>query len=400
MKKILILGAGIYQKPLIEAAKKLGLYTIVTSIPGNYPGFEVADKIYYANTTDKEAVLEVARQEQVDAVITAGTDVAVPAMGYVCDQMGLIGLSYDSAMNSSDKFYMKTRYEEFGVRSARFRKLEYSDENFRDKIKDFEFPMIVKAVDSSGSRGITKVNSDDEFAEAIARAKANSRTEYYLIEEFIEGEEFGAQAFVSNGELRFVLPHGDYLLQMDTGVPYGHYAPYPLADDIFADLRKQVELSVKAMNIDNCAINADFILKDGKIYVLEIAGRGGGANLMDLTSIYYGFDYYEKIVKTALGEEVDFTTADGRTPWDCKGTANDCMMLRSDKDGKITSIENNNQSNENIVDISFDYGVGDEVRTFRVSPDRIGQAITKGETYEEAHALMQQVLDNIKITVE
>lgn len=400
MKKILILGAGIYQKPLIEAAGKLGLYTIATSIKGNYPGFEVADKVYYVNTTDKEAVLELARKENVDAVITAGTDVAVPSMGYVCDEMGLKGLSYASAINSSDKFYMKTKYEEYGVRTARFRKLEYGDKNFRDEIKDFEFPMIVKAVDSSGSRGITKVNSDDEFEEAIARAKDASRTEYFLIEEFIEGEEFGAQAFVLNGELQFVLPHGDYLLQKDTGVPYGHYAPYDLPENVVEDLCEQVRLSVEAMKLDNCALNADFILKDGKIYVLEIGGRGGGANLMDLTSIYYGFDYYEKIVKAAIGEDVDFTTGDGKDPWTCKGTANDCMMLRSEKNGRIVSQVNRNEEDEDIVDVRFDYEVGDEVREFRVSPDRIGHVITKGDSYEAAHKTMLRALSNIEITVE
>ena len=65
MKKIMILGAGIYQVPLIKTAKKLGLYTIVVSIPGNYPGFELADKVYYENTVDDEKILEIAKEEQI-----------------------------------------------------------------------------------------------------------------------------------------------------------------------------------------------------------------------------------------------------------------------------------------------------------------------------------------------
>ena len=75
MKKIMILGAGIYQVPLIKTAKKLGLYTIVVSIPGNYPGFELADKVYYENTVDDEKILEIAKEEQIDGIITTGTDV-------------------------------------------------------------------------------------------------------------------------------------------------------------------------------------------------------------------------------------------------------------------------------------------------------------------------------------
>ena len=83
MKKLLILGAGIYQVPLINTAKRLGIYTIAASIPGNYPGFELADKIYYENTTDYEAILKIAKEENIDGIVTAGTDVAVITIGNV-----------------------------------------------------------------------------------------------------------------------------------------------------------------------------------------------------------------------------------------------------------------------------------------------------------------------------
>ena len=73
MKKVMILGAGIYQVPLIKQAKAMGIYTIVVSIRGNYPGFEIADKVYYEDTTDFNAVLEIAKKEKIDGIVTAGT---------------------------------------------------------------------------------------------------------------------------------------------------------------------------------------------------------------------------------------------------------------------------------------------------------------------------------------
>ena len=127
MKKIMILGAGIYQVPLIKTAKRLGLYTIVVSIPGNYPGFALADKVYYENTVDDEKILEIAKEEQIDGIITTGTDVCVITIGKVCDAMGLSGLSYEAAQIAVDKMLMKTKYEEYGVRTARFRKVLFSD---------------------------------------------------------------------------------------------------------------------------------------------------------------------------------------------------------------------------------------------------------------------------------
>ena len=92
MKKILILGAGIYQVPLIKKAKEMGLYTIVASIPGNYPGFSYADKVVYENTTSADAILKIAREEKIDGICTTGTDVAVITIGKVCDAMGLRGV--------------------------------------------------------------------------------------------------------------------------------------------------------------------------------------------------------------------------------------------------------------------------------------------------------------------
>ena len=96
-KKIMILGASVYQVPLIRAAKEMGLDTLVASIPGDYPGFALADRVYYINTRDKEAILNVCQEEQIDGICTTGTDVAVSTIGYVCQRMGLPGLSEEAA---------------------------------------------------------------------------------------------------------------------------------------------------------------------------------------------------------------------------------------------------------------------------------------------------------------
>lgn len=393
MKKIMILGAGIYQVPLIETAKRMGLYTIVVSIPGNYPGFALADKVYYENTVDDEKILEIAREENIDGIVTTGTDVCVITIGKVCDALGLSGLSYEAAQVAVDKMLMKTKYEEYGVRTARFRKVLFTDPDVPTTIAGLEFPLIFKSVDSSGSRGIIRVDSYDEFDSAMAYVKENTRKDYFLIEEFIEGEEFGAQAFVYNGEVVFTLPHGDYVFHGDTGVPIGHFAPYNLEEAVIEDAKKQLAGAVKAMGLDNCAINADFILKDNKTYVLELGGRCGATCLAELVAIYYGFDYYEKILKTALGEDPDFDF--GKPP-----VPNASHLLMSEKDGIIESQTNHNEPNPDIYQVQFDYQPGDEVHKFHVGPHRIGHIITKGKTLEEAQALLFDAMDKVEIKVK
>lgn len=391
MKKLMIMGAGIYQVPLIKRAKEMGIHTIAVSIPGNYPGFAVADEICHINTVDYEAVLKVAKEKQIDGIVTAGTDVAVITIGKVCDEMGLTGLSFEAAKIASDKMLMKERYEACGVRTARFRKV-YFEDDLEEAIKDLEYPLIFKAVDSSGSRGITRVNEKKDIESAVAAVKAVTRKNYYIVEEFIIGEEFGAQAFVYGGKLQFVLPHGDYVFMGDTGVPVGHFAPYELDEETLKDVYEQAEKAIRAMGLDNCAINADFIMKDNKTYVLEIGGRSGATCLAELVSIYYGYDYYEKIIQAALGEEPEFPQN--------QAVPNASMLLMSDKDGVIKSIADHNPENENIYEVMFDYRVGEAVKKFKVGPHRIGHVVTKGETLEEATAVLEKALENIEITVE
>ena len=387
MKKLLILGAGVYQVPLIQTAKQMGIYTIVVSIPGNYPGFELADKIYYENTTDYEKVLEIAKSEKIDGIVTAGTDVAVITIGKVCDELGLTGLSFEAAQIASNKSLMKTKYEEYGVRTAKFRKIPLAESNLESIVSELSFPLIFKSVDSSGSRGIIRVDSPEEFESARAYVKENTRSDHFIVEEFIEGEEFGAQAFVYNGEVTFILPHGDYVFKGDTGVPIGHYAPYELDPAIIEDAKVQLAGAIKAMGLNNCAINADFILKDNKTYVLQLGGRSGPTCLAELESIYYGYNYYEKIIQTALGEEVSFASD--------KSVPNASMLLSSEKDGVIISQGNNNPASSNLVDVQFDYKEGDKVSKFRVGPHRIGHVITKGDTLDEAVDALHKALENI-----
>ena len=260
-----------------------------------------------------------------------------------------------------------------------------------EKLSELRFPLIFKAVDTSGSRGIMRVDSCEEFETARANVIKYTKLDYYIVEEFIEGEEFGAQAFIRDGKIQFILPHGDYVFHGDTGVPVGHFAPYDLKEDVIEDTKKQLTSAALAMGLDNCAINADFILSDDKVYVLELGGRSGATCLAELVSIYYGYNYYEKMILTALGQEVSFESN--------QSVPNASKLLMSDRTGTILSIKNNNGPDDRICEIQFDYSVGEDVNAFRVGPDRIGHIITKGSTLLEAVEVLDSAMDKITIEV-
>lgn len=382
----------------------------MVSVPGNYPGFAFGDKICYEDTRDYEKILEIARAENIDGIVTTGTDVAVVTIGKVCDALGLPGLSFEAGKVATDKMLMKQNYEKHGVRTARYRRIsleEDSKENgaaegnkdfqiikrLEQELAGLEFPLIFKAVDTSGSRGIVKAENSSKFAEAYRRVRENTRKDYFIVEEFLEGEEFGAQSFVSQGKIQFILPHGDYVFQGDTGVPIGHWAPYELEQSVIEDAKEQLQKAVIAMGLDNCALNADFILSGGKPYVLEIGGRAGATCLAELVSLYYGYNYYEKIIQAALGLPVDFASQEANP--------NVGMLLRSEKTGSIRKIVNkNDREDKQIVEIQFDYQAGDQVQAFRVGPHRIGHVVVKADTLEEARAKMKEALGKIEIEVE
>ncbi|MCC2832816.1 ATP-grasp domain-containing protein [[Clostridium] innocuum] len=394
MKKVIILGAGIYQVPLIKCAKSLGYYTIVCSIEGNYPGFKYADKVYYINTIDKDAILEVAIEEKIDGIVTAGTDVAVNTIGYVCDKLGLKGLSAKSAEMVTDKSLMKKAFFKGDVSTAKYFEIK-SKKDLIDSFSELTFPLIIKAVDLSGSRGIIIVETHDEALTAFDKVMKVTHKDYCIVEEFITGVEFGAQAFMYNGKMQFVLPHGDYVFQADTGIPIGHFAPYNMGEDIVKQAIDITEKAAKALNIDNAAMNCDYILKDNKVYVIEIGARSGATCLAELVSIYYDVNYYEIILKAAVGEIPDFSKV-GVT----KGIPNASMLLYTDYDGIIKKQENNITEQENVVDVSFDYQIGDAVHAFKNGTHRIGQLIVKGSTLDGCEKLLHKCLNEIAIEVE
>jgi len=392
MKKIMILGAGVYQVPLIKKAKEMGLETIVVSYEGNYPGFEYADKILNEDTTNAAPIVAYAKKEGIDGIATTGTDVALITIGTVCDELNLKGLSREAAIKAGNKNEMKKAFMDFGVRTARFYEISTTQEA-AEAFDKLEKPVIVKAVDTSGSRGIRRVDSVEELESAFNYALDASRLDYCIIEEFIEGEEFGAQAFVLDGKVQFVMPHGDYVFQGDTGVPIGHFVPYEMSKEMDNDLIEQLQASVDALGVDNCAINADFILGKGKIYVLEIGARAGATCLPEQVDCMFGVDYYEQIIRTAIDDNPDFSDFSGN-----KACA--CHLLSSEKEGILKEIIYKNIESSDLLDVSFDVKKGDHVPAFRIGPHRLGQVITTGKTLEAATELMFDVMKGIRFVLD
>lgn len=294
-------GASRGNLGLIKTAKEDGVYVVMTGLGGDFPCNPYADKFCRADISDPDAVLKVAVEEKVDGAVICCSDTGLRAVGRCNDMLGLTGLSEKSAMISSNKYLMKERLVTAGVRTARFA-IVRREEDLIKAVQDLALPVIIKAVDLQGSRGISIVQEEKDLLPSFMDTMAVSKQGYCIVEEYLEGKEFGAQAFVFNHEPLFVLPHGDETIRCRTEVPIGHYMPYDMEPALLEDTQVQVKNAIAALGLNNCAVNVDLIEKGGKAYIIELTGRVGANCLPELTGNYFGINYYEMILRTALGE--------------------------------------------------------------------------------------------------
>lgn len=388
MKTIMIIGGGYYQLPLIKKSVELGYNTIVCGIAGNYPGYKFASKWVDVDTFDKDAILKVAREEKINGIVLCGSDACMPTIGYVCDQMNLLGPTEQATINASNKALMKECFNKYGVRTAQYKKI-YTIEQAEAFAQEYNFSVVLKVVDASGSKGIAIVKTLEELRAQYPIVTKETKKDYIIIEEFISGEEFGAQAFVRNGKLTFVMPHGDIVFHGSTDVPIGHYAPYEKESDIINDVTEQLQKCIDALEINNTAINADFILSNGKVFVLEIGARAGATCLPELVSNHYGINYYEYLINQCVGNPIDIFPRNI--------TASVVETIISSKSGIVENVTISELPKE-IVNIEVYPKVGEKITAFRNAYDRIGVIISKGKSVKELIEI-NNIVKNEKIKI-
>lgn len=390
-KKILVQGAGRSNLGLVLTARKCGVKTIVTGMGGNYPCTPLADMNCYADISDPEAVLKVARDQNVDGAIICCSDTGLQAVGRCNDALHLTGLTEQSAIISSNKLLMKEKFIANGVQTAKFYRIFNSDE-LQKAVERIGYPVIIKAVDLQGSRGVFIVREEDNLLTSFYDVMNLTKQDYCIVEEFLEGIEYGVQSFVYNEEILFVLPHGDETVMCKTAVPVGHYMPYEMSTELYEDTCLQVKKAIKAIGLNNCAVNVDLIEKDGKAYIIELAGRVGANCLPELVSNYLGIDYYEMILMTALGES-PLPIFDKRK----EPCATLSRMIQSSKKGRVLELELPKFVD---ADIRMFVSVGDEIRVFSNSNDAIGEIIVKGESLGCCEKKIKKALDKIRLKLD
>ena len=197
-EKLMILGAGVYQVPLIQTAKRMGLYVVVLS-PGNYPGMALADKVIDCDIRDEEGVYQAARAEGVAGIISDETDMPLLAMSYATQKLGLPGNPYECTKLFCDKYRMREKCRELGLPSIEYR-LVSTLEEAKEFLRALGRPAIIKPVDSGGSKGVTRIDTEADLEQHFEEAKGFSGNGDVIIERFIEGKELEVDAIALGGK--------------------------------------------------------------------------------------------------------------------------------------------------------------------------------------------------------
>jgi len=393
-KSILIVGAGFGQLPAIKTAKEMGVFTIAVDKNPNAIGAGMADLFYNVDIIDKEGVLKVAIENNISGIMTMQSDLPVPTIGYVNDSLGLKGVSLEVANHCSNKLEMRKKLKDKSAAQPKFEIVSTLQEalNASDKIG---YPCVVKAPDSSGSRGVTKVLNKNEVEEAFNESFKFTRLNSILVEEFIEGIEFGAQTFSVNGKCELVLMHNDTLSPPPYMIPIGHSFPfYRLSEEKAREAEYDIKMAVESLGITDGPANVDLILdnKTNRVKIIEIGARIGATCLPELVYYHTGIDWVKQTILNAINENVDLGVKYS------KPVA--ALIIESPKDGIFDGYAIDDYIKKQVLEFEITVKNGEEVNFLRKGTDRIGKVLVTENTAEKAEHLAIQFRDKLTINIK
>lgn len=399
MKKVIVLGAGRGQIPVINLCHKYGWYVISVSPKGNYPGLELVDEVFYEDVKNYEAILKYAEHQGIDAILTDQLDAGVLSAAYISEKLGLKSITYDVAMKFTNKFVMRNEAAKAGVAVPKSTIVSNADE-IAEKIQTMNFPLMMKPVDSAASRGVYKVNSLEEIQEKLSESLSYSKTKDVIIEEFIEGKEFVVEAFTKDYKVtNLVVGHRDYFDVEDTFIPNATvFIDADSADSHIENMLKSTNKSlVESFGLPFGITHGEYIYneKEDKIYLVEIAARGGGVFISsDLIPAACGVNANDLLVREVLGiaSDADICLSEGASAYFCYLTPA----------GVITEIKNTEVVSNlpGVLKAFFDnVNVGMNCLSIKDKSSRKGPILVSGKTKKECYNIIDAVKEKLIIKI-
>lgn len=398
-KKLLLLGGLRYLIPVIEAAHKLGYYVITCDYLPDNIAHKYSDEYHNVSIIDKEAVLTLARELQIDGIMSFAVDPGVVTAAYVQKQMRLPAFGpYESVciLQNKDKFRKFLTQHGFNVPKAEgFSTIEEAmAESYL-----YPWPIMVKPTDAAGSKGVTRVNCYEDLKPALEYAFEHSISKRVIVEEFIEkqGCSSDTDSFSVDGELKFV-SFSAQRFDNSAANPYTPSAyswPSTMTSEQEAELTSELQRLLKLLDMRTSIYNVETrIGANGKPYIMEVSPRGGGNRLAEMLRFATGVDLITNSVRAAVGDEII-----GVEQKDYNGYWAE-VILHSDKDGSFLGLDiDDNFHRSHIVQTDLWVEKGNQVHAFRGANDAIGTLVLRFNSKKELTDVLNSQTKWLKVIV-
>lgn len=305
MKKIMVLAGGNDQCALIEELRRYfngDVEIILADMSDKVKAIVYADKFIQVSTMDRPAVLKAAKEEDVDYILTACGDQPLSTMAYISKQLGTpTYLTEQDVRNLTNKRFMKDKMVENGIPTA---KHIYIDKNWNGIMPDFEYPLVVKPVDSNGSKGVKKVFTPDELDASLKEAFSYSISGDVIIEEFKSGEELSCDFYVENGIAKTLSITASKKIKENeksfTIIQSYYPAPVNYSEERVLEIAQKI---VDAWGLKDTPLLVQMIVNGEDYNVLEFSARMGGGSKYHLIQVLSGVDIMKVYVEMVMGEK-------------------------------------------------------------------------------------------------
>lgn len=403
-KTLLIVSGGAEALPGIRLAKELGHHVVVSDGNGDAPGFDLADSRLVASVYDPEetvmAALRFHREvRSLDGVMTIAADAPV-TVARVAEEIGLPGIPVEAARLATDKLAMKERFAADGVPVPWFAPVR-SVEELRALVATHEQALVLKPVDSRGSRGVLRLGPDVDLGWAFGVARAASPTGRVMVERFLSGPQVSTESIVLDGRAYTPGFSDRNYERLERHVPYmiedGGQLPSELPAGIQAAVRDAVASATRSLGICNGVVKGDIVVHEGRAHVIELAARlSGGYFCTHQIPLATGVSTVRAVIQLALGEQVD---PESLQPGLERGVAQRYLFAPP---GRVRAIRGVDRARAlpGVAEIVVHARPGTVVREVTDTTARLGTVIASGETRREAVQRARAAIAAIEVEVE
>lgn len=389
-----MLAGGYDQIALVKELSKRGHQVILADYFSNPPAKSYASKHYQVSTLDMEAIKKIAMEESVQLITTVCTDQALLTVASVSEQLGLpCYVSSDTALNVTNKKYMKKIFKEKGIPTASYNIIEdiHEVENLKSEIC---YPIVVKPCDCNSSKGVVKVNNENELKESVKNAFELSRSHMTIIEEYLRGEEVSIDVWVDNEGAKVLSVSKTKKIKSNSNAFTIFRSQYPanLSEKINLKIQEVAQQITDAFQITDSPLLIQALISDDRIYVIEFSARMGGGTKYRFIEYMSGVDIMKVYVNRILGDDTQTVIPE-------KSQKHIEIDYIYSKCGQIKKISNVNRLLENnTIKEFYQYkDLGSEITKATTSSDRVAGILIVANSNQELIEKRKRAIEELDI---